>query len=238
MGTVWGNLKKYKIHLELPEISGDFEFDRIAPSYSTAPSKPSNKPVYFSWFCAIPHGTVKAKFKHSGIDKTVTGTGYHDHNWGIFNIKDVCDYWYWGRATAGDYAMIFTVMYLPKILGGGQASVFYLAKGDKILIEDSTHLTVSSVDITPPPTVTNSPNKIAFDFKNDEFGIDFAFSDPKLIEKSDPLQDESSWKKFVTRLFSKPLYVRYNADMDFNITTENKKKTINGNGLYEIMILH
>lgn len=236
--TLVGDLKKYKVHIEMPEITCDLEFDALAPSYSTSVARHPKNPEYFGWFCAIPYGSAKGNALYENDDHKLTGFGYHDHNWGILNIKDICDYWYWGRGNAGDYSMIFSVMYLPKIFGGHQASVFYLAKGDKTLIEDSNHLKVTKIDIDPPtPKVGHLPKSLTFSFENEEFKAELALSDPALIETKNPLQDETGLKKIITNIFSKPLYVRYNANLDFSLSEKGKTDTKIGKGLYEIMIL-
>lgn len=236
--TVSGNLKKYQIHLELPEISGDIEFDRVAPSYSTA-TKDTSKPEYFGWFPAIPYGNVSGNINYQGREINLKGNGYHDHNWGIIDIKDVCDYWYWGRGNAGGYYMIFTVMILPKILGGKHASILYLANKDKILIGESNHLDLTKSNINPPkPEKGHLPTALTFTYQNEGDEVDFTLTDPKLIEKTDPLNGGPWWKHFLNHLFAKPLYVRYNANLELNINLEGKKESKNGNGLYEIMILH
>lgn len=237
--TFSGNLKKYKIHIEFPEITADLEIDGLAPSYSTSIDRYPAKPEYFGWFSAVPYGKVTGVATYEGAKHDLHGFGYHDHNWGIIDIKNVCDYWYWGRATAGEYSMIYSVLFLPKILGGKQASVLYVARGEKVLIEDSNHLKVSHVDIDPPtPKPGHLPKNLAFSYSGEEYDVTIALSHPELIDTKDPLTGESAWKKKITRLFSKPLYVRYNAKLEFSITEKGKETKKEGHGLYEIMMLH
>lgn len=236
--SISGDLKDYKIHLDYSGINADIEFKRVAPSYSTR-KEDDDKPEYFGWFPAIPYGTVKGTITIDGMTKEFTGNGYHDHNWGIIDIKDVCSYWYWGRGNADGYYMIFTVMILPKILGGKHASILYLAKDDKILIGDSNHLDLSKTNITPStPKFGHLPSKLTFTYADESNNVEFTLSNPKLIVALDPLSDEVWWKKILTRLFSKPWYVRYNSDLELTVDMKGKKVIKKGNGLYEIMILH
>lgn len=235
--TISGDLKKYKVHLDLPEISGDFEFDRIAESYSTRAKHPKG-PEYFGWFCAIPHGTVRADVTFDDKKHSLKGFGYHDHNWGIVNIQDVCQYWYWGRGNAGDYSIIYTVLVLPKILGGKHAGMFYLAKGEKILIE-SNALELTKTNIDPPkPKAGHLPTELSFALTAEEINVEFSLSHPKLIESVDPVQPPTGIKKLIDRFMTKPLYVRYNSDLELNVTQHGKTDTQKGTSLYEIMILH
>jgi len=234
--SVRGNLQKYTLELHMAGIAGTIEFERIAPSYSTS-SKGHPKTEYFGWFCAIPYGNVRGKVTYETKERSIKGTGYHDHNWGIININDVCQYWYWGRGNAGDYSMIFTVMVLPKILGGKHVSMMYLAKGEKGLIADSGHLDLTRTDITPPtPKVGHLPKSLTFAY-SDDLAVEFTLTNPVLIESIDPLGNETGLKKIISHLFSKPLYVRYNADLELSVEENGKKDSKKGKGLYEIMIL-
>ncbi len=238
MGTnsVSGNLQKYVLHLAMAGIAGEIEFDRIAPSYSTS-SKGYSKPEYFGWFCAIPYGSVQAKVTYENKEHSIKGTGYHDHNWGVINLNQVCQYWYWGRGNAGDYSIIFTVMVLPKILGGKHASMLYLAKGKKILIEDANHLALTYTDIVPErPARGHLPKKLTFSYSG-EYNITFTLSNPELIELDDALAGKKGISRFLAGWKSKQYYVRYNADMELVVESGGKTDTQKGKGLYEIMIL-
>lgn len=236
--SVSGDLKKYKLNLDLPEIKGEMEFDRVAPSYSTTKDR-DVKPEAFGWFPSVPFGKVKADLEIEGKSFKSHGTGYHDHNWGTMNMKDIISYWYWGRGNAGNIYVIYSIMYLPKILGGRHASIMYLAEGDKILVGESNHLELTSTDINPPrPKVGHLPSKLSFTNTGIDGNITFTLSNPKLIESTDPTKD--SKKSLVSRalgMFSNPLYVRYNSDFEIDIDLKNKKEKKTGESLYEIMIL-
>ena len=41
-----------------------------------------------------------------GRTERLTGTGYHDHNWGNVAPRKVLDHWYWGRARVDDYTVV------------------------------------------------------------------------------------------------------------------------------------
>lgn len=236
---VSGDLKKYRINLDIPEIKGEIEFIRVAPSYSTTEDR-NAKPVTFGWFPSIPYGKVSVDLEVEGKHIKTNGTGYHDHNWGTMNMQDIISYWYWGRGSADDVYIIYSVMYLPKILGGKQASIMYLAKGDKILVGDANTLKLTKTDINPPrPKIGHLPNELTFSNKSEDGEISFSLSNPKLIESLDPVG--KSKKSLISKIFGvfyKPLYVRYNADMEIDINLKDFKDKRIGKSLYEIMILH
>lgn len=61
---------------------------------------------YFTWLCAVPRGTVQGTITYDGHDHLVTGTGYHDHQWGNMAHNKTWDHWLWGRQDFGDYALL------------------------------------------------------------------------------------------------------------------------------------
>ncbi len=61
---------------------------------------------------------------YNGEARHLEGSGYHDHNWGNISVLKLIHHWYWGRAKMGDYK---------------EFDVFMLAKGDKILGDNSNH---------------------------------------------------------------------------------------------------
>ena len=42
-------------------------------------------------------------------DETIeaTGIGYHDHNWGVGDMKRIIDHWYWGRLYTDDFSVLY-----------------------------------------------------------------------------------------------------------------------------------
>ena len=80
-----------------------------------------------------------ADITYEGGNLHLEGSGYHDHNWGNLSMLKLMHHWYWGRAKIGDYKVIFSWITGEKKYGYKEFDVFMLAKGDKILGDNSNH---------------------------------------------------------------------------------------------------
>ena len=79
-----------------------------AAAHTSAPAAPS----------------VRRLAREIGVDVTqVTGTGYHDHNWGNRQMSSGLDHWYWGRAHIGDYTVVYAMLTSRGLFGAGQINL-------------------------------------------------------------------------------------------------------------------
>jgi predicted secreted hydrolase len=99
----------YHIHVEIDDTTADFT---LRPE--VAPWRPASGHVFFgaeeqhyiAWLAMVPRGAVEATIVVDGQTRQLSGTGYHDHNWGNVAPRKVLDHWYWGRARVGDYTVV------------------------------------------------------------------------------------------------------------------------------------
>jgi hypothetical protein len=54
----------------------------------------------------VPNGTVTGTITYDGQTVNVTGSGYHDHNWGNIDLTAIFKYWWWSRLKVDDYTII------------------------------------------------------------------------------------------------------------------------------------
>jgi hypothetical protein len=91
---------------------------------------------YFAWLPAVPQGAVEATLTIDGVTRTLTGTGYHDHNWGNAPMTQLMHHWYWARARVGDYTVIASDITAEKKFGYAGVTIFMLAVNGKIVADD------------------------------------------------------------------------------------------------------
>ena len=104
---VRGDLSQCIIHFEKDEIEADLILTSEAPSWRPGSGKiyfDQEKKDYFAWLAAIPYGRIEGSLTYNGEKIDVTGTGYHDHNWGNVRLDKVMTQWYWGRADCASAA--------------------------------------------------------------------------------------------------------------------------------------
>ena len=118
-----GDLDTYRIVVD-PQSMGGFGLDltltRRVPSYRPATGHFGSPEKYFAWLVAVPEGQVKGTITTNNITRQVTGSGYHDHNWGNIAPNELMANWWWGRATVGTYTVVMAELRARPELGGGE----------------------------------------------------------------------------------------------------------------------
>jgi hypothetical protein len=101
-----------------------------------------------------------------GETRKISGTGYHDHNWGNVAMPRVMNHWYWGRARIGDYTVISSFITAEKKYGYRTAPVFLLAKGNEVLAENALEYLTFTQSDEHIDAVTGKPvhNLLVYDY--------------------------------------------------------------------------
>lgn len=240
--TVKGNLDRYELHAEGEGVVLDLVLERGAPSWRPGSGfsyMGKKKSRYFAWVAPVPYGTVKGTLRIDGADHALTGTGYHDHNWGNVSPGLGIDHWYWGRARIGDFSLIFAQIITAKMMGIGSMKlpVFYLARGDEIVTDDGIPLSLIPARYVEGPGGRSYPRRLDIHWHNEDGDIELAIRDPKLIESIDVIEDLPRWQQGLIHLVANPLYYDFNADITLEIDYKGIKASEIGSALFEIMML-
>ena len=92
----------------------------------------------FAWLPSVPHGVVSGTLAVDGEARTVSGVGYHDHNWGNVSLLKVIHDWYWARGNAGPYSVIASYITAHERYGYATIPILMIAKDGQILVDDAT----------------------------------------------------------------------------------------------------
>lgn len=101
---------------------------------------------YFAWIPCVPEGDVHAEITVNGKTEKLSGTGYHDHNWGNTAMFKLMHHWYWGRAKVGEYQVISSYITAQKKFGYEHFPIFMIAKDGKILGDENKYLSYKQRD--------------------------------------------------------------------------------------------
>ncbi len=121
---------------------------------------------YFAWFVAQPSADVTATLTMNGKEEVLTGTGYHDHNWGDIAMSDVINHWYWGRATVDGYNIISADIISEEEYGYKRLPLFMVGKDGEI-IEDGTPEVFREETIQHEVTHKFMDNKLTYVYQED-----------------------------------------------------------------------
>lgn len=241
IGPNWvkGDLKTYLLHVETETACADLTFTGLVPPWRPGAGKSyfGDTGHYFAWLPAIPFGRVKGTLSYDGQLHHVSGTGYHDHNWGNIGLNEIMDHWYWGRAHLGEYTLIYVEQIGAKEYGYTRMPVFMLARGDQILTGDGSKLSMKTTDFVRHPDGRAWPREVDFHWENGKDSVHLSLRQPSLIEGVSLLVSFPGWQRALLRLFANPFYFRFNAEMVLSLHLGGVHTTERGPALYEIMIL-
>lgn len=129
-----GSLPVHHLHLAEDNMEFDLTFENLMPGWKPGVGRADyNDREFFAWIVPAPKARVSGTVRFEGTRLDASGTGYHDHNWGVGDMKRIIDHWYWGRVYAGDY----TLLYAYVITTAGYELVtrpLMLALGDEIVL--------------------------------------------------------------------------------------------------------
>ncbi|MDR0526821.1 MAG: hypothetical protein LBG79_03255 [Spirochaetaceae bacterium] len=142
-----GNLREYEIYCRTKTVEAKVTLKSNVPPWRPETGHiffGDNDEHYFAWLPSVPEGVVQAEITKDGQTFTLSGTGYHDHNWGNINMLKVMHHWYWGRARVGDYRLITSYIWAEEKYGYNTFPIFMIAGENKILADDGAKLCFSA----------------------------------------------------------------------------------------------
>ncbi len=239
--TVEGDLEHYQLHLEEGDLVADIGIDRGAPSW-----RPGAGMTYFDsahrqhlgWVVPVPYGTVKGTVSVGGQVREVTGSAYHDHNWGNRVMDAGLDHWYWGRAHIADYTVVYVRMTTKGLFGLGALNIptFLLAKGDEVITDDLLPLRLETSGDVPGPGHQHYPTELTWSWRSDGGSVTMHVTNVEMIEALEMSKAHHGIAQALLGAFEHPMYYDFNADMELEVDLDGIKDTVSGRTLFEKMM--
>ena len=135
-----GDLHAYTIRLTGKQVSAELTLAGRVPAWRPGTGQiffGEHDEHFFAWLPSVPEGSVEGELTINGKRQRITGTGYHDHNWGNVSMLRLMNHWYWGRAKIGDYTVISSFITAEKKYGYRTFPVFLLAKNGVMVAQSS-----------------------------------------------------------------------------------------------------
>lgn len=89
---------------------------------------------YFTWLCVVPKGKVEGTLTYNGKTISVTGFGYHDHQWGNMNHVFTWNSWLWSRQNFDDYTVLVFDIITQKKYGYKRLPMIFIQDKDGNLV--------------------------------------------------------------------------------------------------------
>jgi predicted secreted hydrolase len=239
--TVSGDLECYQLHLDDADVTADLMIERHSPSW-----RPGAGTTYFdaarsqrfSWVVPVPYGSVSGTVTAGGQTRTVTGSAYHDHNWGNKVMEAGLDHWFWGRAHIGDFTVVYALITTKGLFGVGALNLptFMLAKGDELLTDDMLPLRLETHDEVAGPGHQSYPTELEWSWHADGSSVTMTVTNVEMIEALDMSGAHHGLGQALLHAFDHPMYYDFNADMELRVKLEGIDETVTGRTLFEKMM--
>jgi len=215
-----GDLHTYQIKVEAEGLTVEAELVGQVPSWRPATGFSffgARDEHTFAWMPAVPQGKVTVTLtEKDSAPQTLTGVGYHDHNWGDVVMSKLLNHWYWGRAQAGPYSVIAAYLYATKEYGRTELPQILIAKDGEIVADQSSKVRLVLEDVTTDPK-SQKPvaNRVIYDYTQDErvrYRVIFQRRETILDQK---LADTVTGLKHVLALMARVdgAYLRFSGDV-------------------------
>ena len=218
-----GDLDTYSIHVDPVGTGGmgcDLTLRRRVASYRPATGYIESGKQYFAWLVAVPEGEVTGTLTVDGATRQVTGSGYHDHNWGNVSPAKLFDNWWWGRGRSGGHTIIASDIHGKAAVGGASIPLFFV--GDETQIEvnafGSAVTTTEGEPVRHPDRHHERPIASGVSFATaDGSRAEFKISD-HILKSADLLADEPfAIRAAAAAMSMKPWYTRFESPISLNL---------------------
>ena len=215
------------IHVDPAETGGvgcDLTLRRRVASYRPATGYIEAGQKFFAWLVPVPEGAITGTLTADDLTRQVTGSGYHDHNWGNVSPAKLFDNWWWGRGRSGGHTIIASELRGKSAVGGTRIPLFFV--GDESQVEvnafgsDVTALEAAPVRHPDPHHQRPIGSGISFTAA-DGSRAEFRISD-HLLKSADLLADEPFAVRAVASAMSmKPWYTRFESPITLSLPSQS-----------------
>lgn len=239
--TVSGDLARYELHLDDAGVEADLVIERRAPSWRPGAGVSyfdARQTRFLGWVVPVPYGTVSGTVRAGGMTRSVTGSAYHDHNWGNSVMDAGLDHWYWGRAHIGAYTVVYVRMTTKGLFGFGALNLptFFLARGDEVLTDDLLPLRLETRGDVAGPGHQSYPTELDWTWRTGSGSVTMHVTGVEMIEALDMSRPHHGIGQAILHARDHPMYYDFNADMELSVKFEGVEETVRGRTLFEKMM--
>lgn len=234
-----GPLPTHRLVAAEGDISFDLTFASEVPSWKPGDGWTSySEHEFFAWTVGAPRARVTGTVRYGDVELEARGIGYHDHNWGVGDMKRIIDHWFWGRLYAEDFTLVYANVLVQRGYGATWSSPLMLAHEDEVV------LSTGEVAIETGPPVWNAVANHTYPsyLRLSTSTVDLKLTVRDIIHAHDLLSDvpvarTKLVKPVVRRLVGSPGYFRFRSDYELTATVDGERYVRQGSTLHEMVAL-
>lgn len=235
-----GGLPIHRLRLAEEDLEFDLTFHSELPGWMPGRGRTTyGDTEYFAWAVGAPRARVNGTVRIGNQTLNASGRGYHDHNWGIGDMKRIIDHWYWGRLYTDDFTLVYAAVLTTGRYAASWATPLMLAHGDRVV------LSTGEVAIQPGPQVFNRVANRTYPTSlrlrvHDQFDLTLNVRD--IVHAHDlldevPIARSRPVKSVVNRFLARPGYFRFRSDFALSVRLEGQAHERKGSTLHEMVAL-
>jgi hypothetical protein len=253
---VWDAGDYYGVYVEQGVVRASLEYHREVEGLQIGTGVLFADPVSgqsFHWVIPLPRASVSGWLQVGDERMDVTGVGYHDHNWGNLDLRDVLQRWTWGRVVADEYTMIFWDLFGRGAVHS-RTTLFMLWQGSELLLS-TDQAKIYSVESQIEGRTDSCPNHIKLQVDDGLLHVRAVLRARRVFDVTDFAQPrfrgESARRvaekvyfiseklpllnQWVKRWVGYGTYLRLQVDCELTVTSQGQTDCWRGNALCERM---
>lgn len=235
-----GNLKNYKIHInDFDGMSADISLESTSKPYRPGTSyfQFGSPDKYYTWLCVVPRGKVSGTITLEGKTKSITGMGYHDHQWGSINFHKYWNHWIWARQSYDDCSLLLFDFFTNEEYGTKRFPIIFIQDNNGNIIFESHDNVECKVEkqYTDEASGKQYPSIIDYTFRQNDTVVNYRLSTDKAIESKGKNNLPFSMKIVMKMMKIHASYSRFIANGELKIMNKDNLISRNGSLIYEIM---
>jgi predicted secreted hydrolase len=235
-----GALPVYRVQLAEDDLAFDLTFRGLLPGWKPGGGKTCYGDTdFFAWVVPAPKAAVEGTVRIGGTELDARGTGYHDHNWGIGDMKRIIDRWYWGRIYAEDFTLLYAYVMTTRKYNNARSTPLMLAHGDRIILSTGDVTLESGETVFDRAGNRDYPSSVSLKVPG-SLGLNLEVR--KVIDAHDFLEDvpvvrSRAIKPLVNRLLGRPGYFRFDSDYHLRVIEDGQTYERAGTTMHEMVAL-
>jgi predicted secreted hydrolase len=231
-----GNLPVYRIHLDEKELGFDLTYAAEVKGWKPGTGfSHFGEMGYFAWVVPFAKASVKGTIRDGSHKFSVSGVGYHDHNWLNFAFQSIIEYWMWGRIYSKNFTVCYAFIQCNEKVDRHAVKVLMLAHGrNPILSTGNFEFTKQNFEYSPQAK-HSFPRSLTIRAPGE---MEVRLNVEKVLEAEDMLDRFGSMLRFLAKhvLRIKPGYFRLQSAFELEVQQNGKKLRESGSTLHEVVL--